>query len=132
MDRMDIKIRELEEMTSDKTSISDFLTALEDARNNKEHISIDVVTLKDGTNFTAVINGVNPDDIKYIEKTGCIHVGGWKDCYSLVVPDKSNIYMSDATPQNWQGMMLQYSFWKDDLSVAFLFSYDETIMEEYI
>jgi len=131
---MDIKIRELEEMTSDKTSISDFLTALEDARNNKEHISIDVVTLKDGTNFTAVINGVNPDDIKYIEKTGCIHVGGWKDCYSLVVPDKSDIYMSDATPgcDGWQGMIFQYSFWKDDLSVAFLFSYDETIMEEYI
>lgn len=92
---MDISIRELEELTADKISINDFLDALEDARNNKEHISIDVVTLKDGTNFTAVMNGVNPDDIKYIEKTGCIHVGGWRDSYSLTVPEAEDIYMAE-------------------------------------
>lgn len=122
---MDITIRELEEMTADKISINVFLDALEDARNNREHISIDVVTLKDGTNFTAVMNGVNPDDIKYIEKTGCIHVGGWRDSYSLTIPETEDIYMADATPHKWEGLIIQYSFWKDDLSVVFLFNCDD-------
>ena len=90
------------------------------------------MALKANTNYTTVISGVDAYSIEYVESTGCIHVGGWKDCYELIVSDNSDIYMTDATPQNWQGMMLQYSFWKDDLSVAFLFSYDETIMEEYI
>lgn len=129
---MDISIRGLEEMTTDNISINYFLDALEDVRKHKEHISIDVVALKDGTNFTAVINGVNPDDIRYIEKTGCIHVGGWRDSYSLTVPETEDIYLADATPHECEGLIIQYSFWKDDLSVAFLFSYDETIMEEYI
>lgn len=129
---MDISIRGLEEMTTDNISINYFLDALEDVRKHREHISIDVVALKDGTNFTAVINGVNPDDIQYIEKTGCIHVGGWRDSYSLTVPETEYIYLSDATPQNYQGILFQYSFLLDDLLVAFLFSYDETIMEEYI
>ena len=122
---MDISIRGLEEMTADKISINDFLDALEDARNNRKHISIDVVTLKDGTNFTAVMNGVNPDDIKYIEKTGCIHVGGWRDSYSLTVSETEDIYMADATPHELEGLIIQYSFWKDDLSVAFLFNCDD-------
>lgn len=126
---MDISIRELEEMTADKTSISDFLTALEDARNNREHISIDIVTLKDGTNFTAVMNGVNPDNIEYIKKTGCIHVGGWRDSYNLTVPETEDIYLADATPHEWEGLIIQYSFWKDDLSVAFLFSCDDIYSE---
>ena len=127
---MDISIRGLEEMTTDNISINYFLDALEDVRKHREHISIDVVALKDGTNFTAVINGVNPDDIRYIEKTGCIHVGGWRDSYSLTVPETEYIYLSDATPQNYQGILFQYSFLLDDLLVAFLFSYDETIAED--
>lgn len=129
---MDISIRELEELTADEISIEIFLDAVREAQANKEHIHIDVVALKANTNYTTVISGVDADSIEYVESTGCIHVGGWKDCYELIVSDNSDIYMTDATPQNWQGMMLQYSFWKDDLSVAFLFSYDETIMEEYI
>ena len=126
---MDITIRELEEMTADKISINDFLDALEDARSNKEHISIDVVILKDGTDFAAVISGVNPDDIRYTEKTGCIHVGGWKDSYSLTVPGTEDIYLADTTPEERQGMTLQYSFCKDDLSVAFILQYDHTYVD---
>lgn len=129
---MDLSFRELEELTADECSMNDFLDTVREAQANKGHITIDLVTLKDSTNYSTVIHGVDADNIKYIESTGCIIVGGWKDCYSVIVPDKSDVYMSDATPDKWQGMILQYSFWKDDLSVAFLFSYDETIMEEYI
>lgn len=131
---MNISMQDLEELTAEKTDLETFMDAVREAQANKEHVSIDLVTMKESTNYTMVIHGVDADSIKYIESTGCISVGGWKDCYNVTVPDKSDIYMSDATPgcDGWQGMIFQYSFWRDDLSVAFLFNYDETIMEEYI
>lgn len=129
---MNISMKDLEELTADECSMNDFLDAVREAQANKGHITIDLVTLKDSTNYSTVIHGVDADSIKYIEATGCIHVGGWKDCYNVIVPEKSDIFMSDATPDKWQGMIFQYSFWKDDLSIAFMFNYDETMMEEYI
>ena len=122
---MNTTIYEYEQMISEQATIQEFLDVIKDAQENKEHITIDIVMIKDGANFSSIINGINADDIKYIEKTGCIGVGGCRDCYSLTISDGCEILTMDATPDNCSYMVIQYSFWKDDLSVTFLFTYDD-------
>ena len=128
MDSMNI----LEYERADRTDIDGFMTAVREAQDNKEHIFIDIVTMKERTNYTAVINGVNADDIQYIEKTKCVNVGSWRCQYGLTVPVAQNMFVEDVTPRcpEWQGMTMQYTFRMGRLSTAFLFQYDETYLGE--
>lgn len=122
------------DLMADRTNIDGFMEAVREAQANKEHIGISIVTSKERTNYTTVIDGVNAEDIKYIETTDCVHVGGWRDPYNLTIPVTKNMFIEDATPRckDWHGMTIQYTFRMGRLSVAFLFDYDETISEDYI
>lgn len=127
---MDTTIREYEQMISEQATMQDFFAVVKDAQENKDHVMIDIVMVKDGTNFSSTISGISAEDIRYIEKTGCINVGGLRDCYGLTISDGCEILTMDATPQDWSNMVIQYAFWKDDLSVTFLFTYDEKYLED--
>lgn len=127
-------IRELDEIIADRTSIERFMTAVREAQVNKEHIYVDVVNIIKGVEFSIVINGVNADEIQYIEKDKRMIVGGWRDPYSLTFPVTQDIFVEDITsglPVS-QGMAMQYTFQTGSISTSFLFQYDEACLDESI
>lgn len=129
-----MSIAEYEQLESEEITVNDFMNIVKDSQINKEHISIDLVIVQENSNFTTVINGISPDTIKYIEETGCVHAGSYQDNYSLTIPEKDCMYMTDATADNIENdhMTMQFSTWSGDLSIAFMITYDSAYLEHMI
>ncbi len=122
------------DLMAERTDIDTFMAAVREAQANKDHICIDIVTMKESTDYTAVINSVNADNIQYIEKTKCVNVGGWRDPYNLTVPGTWDMFVEDTTSSypGYKGMIMQYTFRMGRLSIAFLFQYDERYIDKML
>ncbi len=120
-------------LMAERTDIDGFMWAIREVQRMKNHISIDIVMLQDETNFSAVVNGVNADWIRYAKETHSIIVDGLHDAYSLTVPVPDQIYVQDVTERGAADMTLEYVFQiTGGLSVAFRFEYDAYYVEEYM
>jgi len=56
---------------------------------------VDVITTLHNLDFTATYPKVHAADIKYIEATDKINVGGWQDNFDLVIPSPEKISRKD-------------------------------------
>lgn len=120
-------------LMAERTDADGFMWAIREAQRMKEHISIDIVMLQDGTNFSEVINEVNADGIRYSKDTDSIVVDELKDAYSLTVPVPEQIFIQDVSERGTADMTLEYVFQiTGELSVAFRFEYDAYYVEEYM
>ena len=124
-----ITLYDFEEMQAEKASITDFLETLREAQSDPEHITIDIVTVAENTNYSFILNGVKADDINYISNTGCVVVGNWKDNFELTVPETKAILLKVDTSND--SITAHYSFWNNGLSVNFLFNYDESYNQTF-
>ena len=74
-----------------------------------ENASITIVTTAEG--FTEVLDGVDPENIRYIRETDAICIGGLGCPYTLTVKAPDTITAADVTPQSptYQGMDWQFN-----------------------
>lgn len=120
-------------LMAERTDADGFMWAIQEAQRMKDHISVNIVVLQDGTNFSGIINGVNADGIRYIREIGSIVIAGLRDAYSLTAPVPEQIFIQDVSERGAADMTLEYVFQiTGGLSVAFRFTYDSYYVAEYM